>query len=282
MSISLTSIASIAASSVPHTFPQMRHKLDDLAADNACPLELLASVILSDPGASALVLSKAISAQHESKMVSTAVSRFGLSMVRGISLELQDIPGASRSLHAALWTQANACATMTRLLSKECHVVFEGAETPEQFHLIGLLHDLGSICAARHFTDGYIAAGKELQKKDGHTFGQCLRNQIGISNHDLGALICRSLRLPEIYMSCNRFHNRPEKATKYQNEVALIHIAKQLIVGCGFTVGGNSFIRDINEEAMARLHLHEEELMKVITAFFKSMDDISHFEGGLI
>lgn len=256
MSLPLPTIAARVVSAPALTFPQMSHKVALMAGDSSCSAQLVASVIISDPMLSAVTLSRAnvatASSHNAIHQVSNAVVLLGLGMVHGIALEMQAAPAICNRHLAACWSLSNACATMCRILTGICPSGLPKDLDHETAILHGLLHDLGSIVSICYFYEHYRQAEKYIDS-DQDVFLRQLQHQIGLSSSNIGALIAKSWHLPDSYVTSIRYQHKPDEAPSNQGLVALVHIARILVRGCGFVVGHDQYVEPINDKAMETL-----------------------------
>jgi len=122
----------------------------------------------------------------------------------------------------------------TAILTRE---VISTVQTPndEADYVAGLVHDVGKIVMAwsfpEHFSEIHrqaVLGTEELTKIE--------LEVLGIDHAELGALYLERHRLPDVMIRTARFHHHPEKADRFQHEIASVQIADLLLrsekIGC--------------------------------------------------
>lgn len=279
----LPTVASALLCLPSFSYPNTIEKLTRMVADPDCSPALVAGVVSSDPMIAALVLSRANAASPPGEppvtQLSAACLVLGLSMVHGVLTELQPIPEAQRRTLAAVWGQANACATMCRTLGGLCWNL-PGNEDVETLHLAGLLHDLGGLVARLRFPGECAEAGRMVAKED-LTFAKALRATLGLPPNGLGALLARSWGLPPALATVMRHHAKPEKAEEFRELAALVHVSRALVRGCGFTTDDDPFVDPVAPETLDLLGLKPPDLETSLRLFYDEMEEMEMFEGVL-
>ncbi len=285
MSLPLPTLATAVLSAPPMTFPATVRRVVDMVGDPACSPHLLADVLATDPIIAALVLSRANAAaapgQPPLTQLSSAVVYLGLSMVHGLLTELLPTPAAQRRELAAHWAAANACGTMTEILASQCLKDEKHRPSGETLHLCGLLHDLGAILACIRFPHQYHDAGEAVRARDDLDFSGALRKQLGLHPGGLGALLAKNWCLPEPITACIRHHARPDRAGDQLPVVCLIHVARVLVRGCGFTTAAAPFVEPLADTALDRLGLRIADLERAVGTFFDQIEELEMYEGVL-
>lgn len=289
--IPLPTIASRVLTAGPISFQRTLVKLQRMIADPACSSQLVSSVLTSDPMLSALVLSRANAALVDRAPITSmpaAVSRLGLSSVQGLLAEVSPVSSAQTNLIAAHWSLGMATGAMTRILARMCFRRHEGSEDDDLLHTCGLCHDLGNAVAHMAFPKAWRAAGQLVSDdaggpgRDPLRFCEALRQQLGLDGAGIGTLIARAWCLPPEVTTCMRYYAQPASAPEEtQALAAMVHIARELVRGCGFTVNDDAYVEAIDPDAIDLLKLRSADLEIAIRAFGEEWDELELYESAL-
>lgn len=263
------------------SFHRTIDKVDKLIGDGLAPTPVIISVIASDPMFSAAVLGQANSSGAEVTQLSQAVLQLGLSMVQGLTRTLVPMDADHHQLMAGYWSQANACAAMTRVVVGYRPAIFSASVDEETAHVAGLLHDLGSIVAGLHFSEGHARALRRLVEGE-NPLHRLIVDEVGVEPGVLGAQVAELWQLPELVATVTQHHRRPVRAPRFRELCCAVHLSRQLIRGCGFVPDQDSLVEVIEEEAMKLLDLGLTDVPRLLERFFAEMDDLESFEPVLL
>jgi len=279
MSLPLPTIAARIITVAGFSFPRTLTKLERMMSDGGCSSTVVAAVVSSDPVLTALALGRASAgAEGEILQLSNAVLLLGMDTVAGMIQEVMPITDRGVRLMAGCWSHANATATMARILAAHCPALRDSRPDDEQLHVAGLVHDLGTMVAAMHFTAEYETAIARLRRGEG-PFATLLKEELGAEPGELGALVAKAWNLPTPYAHVVRHHQRPTRAGDWTPLACVVHIARELARGCGFCSGHDIWVEPISPEAMALLELKPSEFGPVLDGFFAEMDDLETYDG---
>jgi HD-like signal output (HDOD) protein len=242
---------------------------------------VVTAVLAIDPMLTAQVLGEAnATSANDVTQLSVAMMQTGLGSVHGLIRGVAPIPSQHRKELAGCWGQANACATMTRILAGHCAGRLHARYDDETLQTAGLLHDLGSIVAILHFSDDYARACARLDAGEG-PLPRLLKEELGADPPQLGALLAHTWRLPPLLTTCIRSHHQPLRAESFNEIACLVHVARILVRACGFVTGRDRFLDPLDEDAMKLLDLHVYDLERIVDQFFEEMDELELYEGML-
>ena len=264
------------------TFARTLGKLDQMLGDPKASTGVAACVLASDPVLTALVIGRANAASlQELTQVGAAMGVLGLATVHGLVRDTLPLPRDHVGPIAACWALANACATMCRILARRSPVARAAARDEETLHVLGLLHDLGTVAALLHFPEPYARACDRVETGEA-AFHSLLKEELGCSPGKLGALWARALNLPARLTNPIRMHMRPAKAESDLELTALVHVARILVRACGYVVGKDVHVEAIDPATLTLLGLTQADLETAIADFFTEMEELEQFEGTLI
>jgi len=134
-----------------------------------------------------------------------------LSSHRAISLEHREI----------LWKHAFACSRIAAEMTKKRPWM-----NRDEAAVLGLVHDLGWIVMAAHFSEQFKAIFETAARK--HVPPWYVEVQYGLEHTQLGKYIASRWALPEEFKAVIEFHHCPERSRSFKTEVKLIHLVNVL------------------------------------------------------
>ena len=119
----------------------------------------------------------------------------------------------------AIWQHASLTAAACQAIARRCKGKI--GLTPEEFHVCGLLHDIGKIVMldslGEQYLDVYMGA-----KQAGESLYSYELAQLGFNHTDVGAIIATHWSLPTAVASAIQFHHGPREAVRDDPVVALV------------------------------------------------------------
>ena len=279
MTLSLNHIATACISTCAYSFPRVVEKMEHMVMDSDCTSQLISSIILTDPMLSALVLSRANATEPDNLLhVNKAISALGLSSIFGFCDECLRIGRSKQRKMASLWAAANACASMCCIVAKQCRIENNELKDNEICHIIGLIHDIGSIVGLGSF-DTYFDDAQKKASFNGKSVHVQLKQDFGLHPSDLGALLAKTWHLPPLYADVIRYHRRPLDCKAHMELACLAHISHHLCRAIGYRPSCEPFVEAINPEALEILGMKERQLKICIDEFMVEDEELSLYEG---
>ncbi len=236
-----------------NSFPRTIEKIQRLMALEASAT-VIRAVITSDPMLTAMVIGQANgSGGLPITRLSIAADSLGQGALHGTLLQAEPVPPHLRSTIGALWQTANATATMVRLIAAQCAAVLPTYD-PETLHHCGLLHDLGTAVAVLHFSTEHDQAAKRCASGDG-PFQVALKQELGLHAGEMGSLVARAWNIPDPIASVIRHHLNPSRATNHPELNAVVHLARAMVRGLGYSGGVDRWVDPIDEKIFVMLRL---------------------------
>lgn len=252
------------ASKIP-PIPQAAQKALGLIRNPDVNTSELARVLSTDQVLSGQMLRWANSPFYgmKSKIVSVqqAIIVLGLNDIQEILMSYAMYGHLNRSLPGYqlqgndLWQHALGTAIGARLISKRCHLKID-----DEAYFAGLLCDIGKLVFER-FLRGVDTSQIEESSR---SFLEFERNTFGIDHAILGTHIARHWQLPENLVTAIGFHHSPQYAENYRPLVDTIHVADAAMMMMGVGIGIDGLHYNLNEQAMDRLKLTENELTTIV------------------
>ena len=282
MTLPIHTIAAKIVTLPAMTFARTIGKVDQLLSHPDGSIGVAGAVVASDPLLSALIIGRANAGSGlELTQVGAAMGVLGMATVHGLVRDTRPLPREHLAAMSACWSLANACATMCRVLARRSPVARAAARDEETLHVLGLLHDLGTIAAILHFPEPYARACARTAAGDGW-FHEMLKEELGAGPGKLGALWGRALNLPTRLTNPIRMQMRPERAESDPELTALVHVARILARACGYVVGADVHVEPIDPATLILLGLTQADLESAIADFHGEMEELELYEGALI
>lgn len=104
-----------------------------------------------------------------------------------------------------------------------------GRGRPGVVFAAGLLLDLGQLVLLMQASQDFqLALERSRDAAHGAPLDQCEREQLSFDHAEFGAALLAAWRLPASLQACVAHHHQPQRATRFQAEVAIVHVAYSL------------------------------------------------------
>ena len=124
----------------------------------------------------------------------------------------------------AFWRSCIYSGITARMLAKECML-----PASERLFTSGLLHEIGHIVMYAKIPEQVQDVLIESQQSNKPLF-MLEREKLGFDYGQVGSELMRLWHLPESYRDIAAFHMEPEKAQNYKNEIAIINLARCMML----------------------------------------------------
>lgn len=245
--------------------PQAAQKALEFIRDPESNASDLAAVLSKDQVLAANVLRWANSALYgmESRIstVQQAIVVLGLTTIQELILAHSISDSMSRPVpgyelnHGDLWHHAVGTAIGAKLISQEQRLHMD-----EEAYFAGLLCDIGKLVFEK------VLRNTDTSQPDwnSHSFQVMERATFGIDHAMLGAELARRWQLPANLVTAIGHHHNPETAPDNKVLVSAVHIADSAMMMLGVGIGIDGLHYALDEEALKRLHMNEQDLFKLI------------------
>jgi putative nucleotidyltransferase with HDIG domain len=199
------------------TLPQVVAKINSLAGDPDVGTREIGQAVAEDAPIAAKVLKIANTAYYglREKVLSTehASAVLGARQLRNIAMQASVI---SQFEHLeshpdfdidGLWRHSILTGQVCSELAKRCRARIGLA--PDEFHVIGLLHDMGKILLLEGMGEEYLAAVTQAKQSGGELF-EAEEEVLGFDHAHVGSLIAATWGLPADVVNAIQFHHGPE------------------------------------------------------------------------
>ncbi|NOQ80738.1 MAG: HDOD domain-containing protein [Gammaproteobacteria bacterium] len=191
----------------------------------------VAEVIANDPSATArllkLVNSSFFNLASKVDTITHAINLLGTQQVHDLVLAtsvIDSFSGFSNDYFNLydFWFNGVYCAVTARLLAYYC----KDLDTERPF-VAGLLHNIGHLVTYQKIPEESRSA-LELAAHKNISVYMAEREILGFDYAQVGAELMREWQLPRSLQEITEFHIEPEKASEFQLETAIIHIASAM------------------------------------------------------
>ncbi len=141
--------------------------------------------------------------------------------------KLQSTPNFDRE---TFWLHSAGTGQIARTLSKKIGINFQGEE-----FVAALIHDVGKMVLDQFFNEKFqdiLSYAKESDKR----IIDVEKEILGCTHTDIGGWLLKHWNFPKSIITAVTYHHAPERATKFQDLTAVIHLSEILceMWGIGF------------------------------------------------
>ncbi|KJR47744.1 HD domain protein [Desulfosporosinus sp. I2] len=224
----------------------------------------LESVIAQDPALTAGMLRQANSAYYGyARRISSlqeAIVLLGFQVTQGLAMASAVAPLLRTDLvgygieQEGLWKHSMLTAMTAKRLCQHRKLPYGDVA-----FTAGLLHDIGKLVISIYVQEiGDFLLEKVNEAK--FTYVELEEKVIGFNHATVGGFLAKTWFLPEILVSAISNHHAPSNAQSYGELSCVIHVANGLASLLGIGGGVDSFLNPIQQDALDRLSLNENDL----------------------
>ena len=282
--LALPTIATVTITSPVISFASTLKKLRLLLGDEQCGPSHLATIIASDPMLTLALLSKAnLAKDHGSEAVEDlqpAITVLGLNQVAGFLQGVRPIGARLTPIMASYWAAANACGCMATLIWEFMKPHAKTGISSDLARNASLLSYIGIIIAELRL-GVYCQHASELVEQEQIFYPAALRQSLGLEYAAIGTLYTRSWHLPPSIIEAIRYMHRPSDAPNHNRLASIVHLARTMSRGFGFTTERDRFIEPMVASALDILDLRPADLEHAIAQFGDQLLDCECYESAL-
>jgi putative nucleotidyltransferase with HDIG domain len=203
------------------TLPQVVAKINSLVDDPDVGTREIGQVVSEDAPIAAKVLKIANSAYYglRETVLSTehASAVLGIRQLRNIAMQasvisqFDHLEGGDQFDIDELWRHSILTGQLCAAMSRRCRARIGLA--PDEFHVVGLLHDMGKVLLLESMGDAYLAAVKE-SAESGRELFECEEESLGFNHAHVGSLIAAHWGLPAAVVNAIEHHHGPDAIAK--------------------------------------------------------------------
>jgi len=137
----------------------------------------------------------------------------------------------------------------------------------ERFFVAGILHDTGRLVMYMKIPD--LSREALLRsRKNNELLYVAEAEQLGFDHASVGRVLMQAWKLPFYQEEIVAFHHKPNLATRFPVEAAIVHLADILAHSMGLGSSGERYVPPLNQEAWERLALP----VSVLVPSFEQID----------
>lgn len=192
----------------------------------------IARLIEREPGWVAQILKVVNSSFYGMSLTSVrqALTFLGMITVKNIILsselfESVNGQGAGDWHVDVIWQHSNLCNRLVHGLYETAH----RRKIPDEYSLVGILHDVGKLLILKYFSDRMSEIVLEQKTNPGWMRFQIEQKVLGASHAELGAYLLDWWNLPQPLIETCLYHHDPlNEKVLHKDLLALVHIADHL------------------------------------------------------
>lgn len=211
------------------TLPQVVARINALVEDPDVGVREIGAAVAEDAPIAAKVLKLANSAFFglREKVVSTehATAVLGIRMLRTVAMQASvmrtyaQLSGGAEFDCRALWRHSILTGQVTAALASKCRARTNLA--PDEFQVVGLLHDIGKILFLEGLADEYLACLREARERNLPQH-ECEEARLGFHHGHVGALIASNWGMPQLVADAIEHHHGPREQLLREPAIALV------------------------------------------------------------
>ncbi len=244
----------VEVSSLPTVFTRINEAVNNPRSS----MNTIAQIISEDSGLTARVLMVVNSAffnfPQRIESIPKAISIVGTQQLRDLALAtsiikmFKGIPSDLVSMEK-FWKHSVGVGIAARTVA-----AFRREMNVERFFVAGILHDLGRLLMFMKIPDlsREAIARAEANNEMLHVAEQ---EQIGFDHAAVGRAMLQQWKLPHYLEEVVAFHHKPQLATRFPVEAAIVHVADIIAHAMQLGGSGERYVPHINSEAWESLGL---------------------------
>jgi HD-like signal output (HDOD) protein len=157
-----------------------------------------------------------------------------------------------------------ATAILARLLIKSLYA--SNSELQDRAFIAGLLHDMGKLISACHFTDQFAAALHQTDQQSCELI-EAETSTLGLNHAELGGYLAEWWSLPHFIVNAIQLHHEPKISPVDPEVVNAVYLANLISYRIGYGCNGEKVERKINQEIWDKFYLTEDglEILRKVT-----------------
>ncbi|MGD9974829.1 MAG: HDOD domain-containing protein [Desulfatirhabdiaceae bacterium] len=174
-----------------------------------------------------------------------------------------------KQLHESFWDHSLGCAIGAKVIGS-----FIRYEKVEELFVAGLLHDIGKIVEMMVMPEEFSRA-IDMTRNNNLLLFQAETEVFGFTHTDVGKLLAEKWNLPVKLVQILDCHHQPERADRFLQETAIIHLSDILCRALNLGSGGDNKIPAMNKYAWDALNLKSSALQYFLQEMDREFQDIS-------
>ena len=255
------------------TLPHMVKKLTSMVESPDVTAQEVGKLISSDQVLGAKVLRLVNSPFYgfpgRISSISHAIILLGFNVIKGVVLSASVFDIMERSM-VGLWEHSLGCAIISGTLSRKL-----GLNEPEEISTACLLHDIGKVLIRVSLSDDYDQIAGLVKTKE-ISFREAELEVLGIDHAVIGEWLSREWNLPDRLSIPIAYHHDPGAAQKFQERVAMVHIADAIVRAWGVGSGGDPWVGKISGSAWEYIGMDMVDLPELMRKIMEDLEEVEY------
>lgn len=260
------------------SLPDLFTKLDEAINDPRSSFDEIAEILANDTGLCARLLrivnSPFYGYPSHIDSISRAMTIIGTKQLRDLALAtiVMDVFQGVESEHVNMeqfWRHSIACGVAGKLIAtmrREANV--------ERFFLMGILHDVGRLILFMECSP-QVREALELAQQKNISLYQAEGELLGWDSSHLGKTLLEEWKLPVAQQEVVAYHHYPEKAFRYPDEAAVIHVADVMVTALELGSSGEPLVPELDQSAWSKTGVDVETMNLLVEKIEKEYTAVS-------
>ena len=120
------------------------------------------------------------------------------------------------------WRHSIAVAVTSRYLSEQTKL-----DSPDDCFVAGLLHDIGKVILAQHFTELFTQVWQSV-KENSTSFYEAEQKLLAVNHAQIGGYVTKRWQFPDALIESIAYHHAIRKSVSDLNQLLIVHTADHL------------------------------------------------------
>jgi putative nucleotidyltransferase with HDIG domain len=215
------------------TLPNIVFKVNKMLEDYDVPIKELSAILEKDQAMVTKILKLVNSSFYGFRSrihsISHAVVILGFNTVRNALVSVSIIKAFSRKEPGAgfditdFWKHSIGVAVTSRYLSEQSKL-----DSPDDCFVAGLLHDIGKVILAQHFTELFDRVWESV-KGDGRSFYEAEQELLPVNHAQIGGYLTKKWQFPDALIDSIAYHHAIGKSVSGLNQLLIVHTADNIV-----------------------------------------------------
>jgi putative nucleotidyltransferase with HDIG domain len=122
-----------------------------------------------------------------------------------------------------LWRHSIAVAVTSRYLSEQSKLA-----SPDDCFIGGLLHDIGKVIVAQHFTELFTQVWQSV-RENGTSFYEAEQKLLPVNHAQIGGYLTKTWQFPAALIDTIAYHHAIRKSVSDLNQLLIVHTADTIV-----------------------------------------------------
>ncbi len=263
----------LAAQNLP-ALPAAVQEISRLMEDPNTSTEQLTKVIVKDQALAAKVLKMVNSPIYgfpgRISSVQHAIVLLGMNVIRGLIISTAVFDAMNKGM-LGLWEHSLGCSLASSEIAR-----ITGQNSPEEFAVMGLLHDVGKMAFSLQLPTAKADMDKLVAQQDIY-FREAEKQVLGFGHERVNSWLCEHWNLPLFLREGIVYHHDPLAAQFHPEASSVVHLADFMVrlFQCGS--GGDNNVPALDPGALRLLGIKHKLMEKILDVLVDKFSDSSVF-----